>query len=154
MTDGLDQMAERRARAKRPVPVVKHRRVATSPGEAPQTAEAVEDPTTPIVVEPEAPDTPRPKATTSRPSKPAVVEPEPSARRRNRVRATQIHVDDVADEHLSALRKKAVLADVDLTSSAVFRLALSELVERHGYDGIVALFADDEDRLRRGRPRQ
>src|SRR3954469_12595174 len=118
-------MAERRTRAKRPVPVVKHRRLGAPAGEAPASGESVEDPPAPVIVNPEPQVTSRPKPTSSRPSEPPVVEHEPPARRRNRVRATQIHVDDVADEHLSALRKKAVLADVDLTSSAVFRLALS-----------------------------
>jgi hypothetical protein len=36
----------------------------------------------------------------------------------------------------------------------VLRLALAELVDRHGYDRIVAMFEHDEGRVRRGRPRR
>jgi len=38
--------------------------------------------------------------------------------------------------------QRAVLAEVDLSASAVLRQALSEYVERHGYDGVVAWFAE------------
>jgi hypothetical protein len=64
-----------------------------------------------------------------------------------------VHLDETADEHLTELRKRAVMADVDLSASAVLRLGLSELVERHGYDGIVKLFEADDSQPRRGRPR-
>jgi hypothetical protein len=74
--------------------------------------------------------------------------------RRSRVRATQVHLDQASEDHLSELRKRAVLADVDLTQSAVLRLALAELVERHGYDRIVRIFAEDAPTIRRGRPRR
>jgi hypothetical protein len=74
-------------------------------------------------------------------------------RRRSRVRATQVHLDEIAEEHLTELRKRAVVGEVDFTASAVMRLALAELVERHGYDRIVRMFAEDDVRLRRGRPR-
>lgn len=84
-------------------------------------------------------------------------QPEPAVelapRRRTRVRATQVHLDEAADDHLTELRKRAVLADVDMTASAVLRLALSELVQHYGYDRIVAMVADDGGRIRRGRPR-
>lgn len=78
---------------------------------------------------------------------------EPAPRRRSRVRATQVHLDEVADEHLSELRKRAVLADVDLNASAVLRLGLNELVDRYGYDRIVVMFAEGVGQIRRGRPR-
>ena len=64
-----------------------------------------------------------------------------------------MHLDEIAEEHLTELRKRAVVGEVDLTASAVMRLALAELVERHGYDRIVRMFAEDDVRLRRGRPR-
>jgi len=35
---------------------------------------------------------------------------------------------------------RAVLAEVDLSASAVLRQALSEYVGRHGYDGVAAWF--------------
>jgi len=38
--------------------------------------------------------------------------------------------------------QRAVLAEVDLSASAVLRQALNEYVERHGYDGVLAWFAE------------
>lgn len=87
------------------------------------------------------------------PPAPATGSPPPQTHRRSRVRATQVHLDEISEEHLNNLRKRSVMAEVDLTNSAVLRLALAELVERHGYDQIVEMFAQDEGRLRRGRPR-
>ena len=63
-------------------------------------------------------------------------------RRRSRLRQTQVHLDDRADGHLTELKKRAVMAEVDLSASAVLRQALNEYVERHGYDDIVAWFAE------------
>ncbi len=74
--------------------------------------------------------------------------------RRTRVRATQVHLDQPSEDHLFELRKRAVMADVDLTQSAVVRMALAELVDRHGYDRIVQMLTADEPRIRRGRPRR
>ncbi len=85
--------------------------------------------------------------TTSKEAATAVV------RRRSRVRPTQVHLDEASEDHLMAIRKRAVLIDVAVTNSAVLRLALAELVERHGHDGVVTLFAEDENRPRPGRPR-
>ncbi len=62
-------------------------------------------------------------------------------RRRSRLRQTQVHLDDRADGQLTELKKRAVMAEVDLSASAVLRQALNEYVERHGYDGVVAWFA-------------
>lgn len=75
-------------------------------------------------------------------------------RRRQRVRATQVHLDELSEDHLNNIKKRAVLTDVDLTNSAVLRLALAELVDRYGYERIVAMFEHDEGRVRRGRPRR
>jgi len=62
-------------------------------------------------------------------------------KRRSRLRQTQVHLDDRADGHLTELKKRAVMAEVDLSASAVLRQALNEYVERHGYDGVVVWFA-------------
>ncbi len=43
-----------------------------------------------------------------------------------------------------------MLIDVAATNSAVLRVALAELVERPGHDGVVTLFAEDENRPRQG----
>lgn len=107
------------------------------PPAAPQQAEVKPAPEEAIVdlVEPQ-------------PTKP----PEPAVRRRSRVRPTQVHLDEASEEHLTELKKRAVMADVGLTSSAVLRLALAELVERYSYDEIVELFAADASQPRPGRP--
>lgn len=153
--DGLDALEARRAKAsatKRRLPPPRHPKAEQEPATA-ATPKA----------EPEAAPVPAPKAPRAAPLK-AVKAPQSAAevevaaeqapRRRSRVRATQVHLDEAADDHLSELRKRAVMADVDLTASAVLRLALAELVERHGYDAIVTMFAhNDGGRLRRGRPR-
>lgn len=76
-----------------------------------------------------------------------------SPRRRGRVRPTQVHLDETSEEHLSVLKKRAVNADVPLTSSAVLRMALADLVARYGYNQIIQMFADDADQPRPGRPR-
>lgn len=160
---GLQQMDELRQRARRQVPPVRHppKRAAASSGEGPTPAPA-EEPN-----ETSAPDTDQsvvdmrdvsasrlPSSTDEgRPAQPESL-PEPPVRRRQRVRATQVHLDELSEDHLNNLKKRAVLADVDLTNSAVLRLALAEFVERHGYDRIVAMFEHDEGRLRRGRPRR
>ena len=77
---------------------------------------------------------------------------QPAVRRRSRVRPTQVHLDETSEDHLNALKKRAVNADVALTSSAVLRMALAELVDRYGYDQIVDMFADDASQPRPGRP--
>jgi len=38
--------------------------------------------------------------------------------------------------------QRAVMAEVHLSASAMLRQALSEYVERHSYDGVVAWFAE------------
>jgi len=38
--------------------------------------------------------------------------------------------------------QRAVMAEVDLCGSAVLRQALNEYLERHGYDSVVARFAE------------
>jgi len=38
--------------------------------------------------------------------------------------------------------QQAVMAEVDLSASAVLRQALNKYVDRHGYDGVVAWCAE------------
>jgi hypothetical protein len=134
------------------------------PSRSRQPEPAVEERPSAAAVQPPAPARETRDGTESRASKPtdrvgsaAITEPEPPpapVQRRSRVRATQVHLDQVSEDHLRELRKRAVLADIDLTQSAVLRLALAELVEHHGYDRIVRMFAEDEPTIRRGRPRR
>lgn len=147
---GLEQMDELRARARRQVPAARH-----SPRRAPQPTHG-----DPELSKDDDPIGDAPERTTAEP--PSQVRDRADeaqgdkgpARRRSRVRATQVHLDEVSEDHLTNIKKRAVMADVDVTNSAVLRLALAEFVERHGYDRIVAMFDDDDGRLRRGRPRR
>jgi hypothetical protein len=162
--DGLAELRAQRSRrtAGRGLPAPQHPKAEPTPqrgpdsGKAPAVAAAQQP--TPVV---DVRDGPSPEPPTSRTlgrvetGSVAESEPPPAPiQRRSRVRATQVHLDQVSEDHLSELRKRAVLADVDMTQSAVLRLALAELVERHGYDRIVRMFAEDEPRIRRGRPRR
>src|SRR3954452_17380654 len=155
LAEALDALEERRAArsAKRRLAPRRHPKAVAAPAQA-DTPAAGQAPVPAVEPEtiPPAPTQASPDAAET----PAGAQqlPEPAPRRRSRVRATQVHLDERADDHLTELRKRAVLADVDLTSSAVLRLALHELVDRHGYDGIVRLFADDDRRIRRGRPQR
>lgn len=141
---GLDQLEQRQqvasSRAKRHVPPAKHPKAPIK--RSPEGAGTQEEssPTRPERREPSA-------APTG-----AEAQSPPVLRRRSRVRPTQVHLDETAEDHLSALKKRAVNADVALTASAVLRMALAELVERYGYDRIVEMFAEDASQLRPGRP--
>src|SRR3954452_3895878 len=155
VADGLDALDQRRAArsTKGRLPPGRHPKAApTRPQPATDAAERAPEPAAAPDETPAAPVS----TATGTAGTPAGARqlPEPAPRRRSRVRATQVHLDERADDHLTELRMRAVLADVDLTSSAVMRLALHELVDRHGYDGIVRLFADDDRRIRRGRPQR
>ena len=141
---GLDQLEQRQqvasSRAKRHVPPAKHPKAPIK--RSPEGAGTQEEssPTRPERREPSAAP---PGAEAQSP---------PVLRRRSRVRPTQVHLDETAEDHLSALKKRAVNADVAVTSSAVLRMALAELVERYGYDRIVEMFAEDASQPRPGRP--
>lgn len=136
---GLQELEERRRR-KRQVPKPQHAKAIVSPGEpaaeartTPATHDEEPAPPAPAEVVPKAvaTTTPGPEAAASLP-----------LRRRTRLRQTQVHLDDRADSHLTELKKRAVMGEVDLSASGVLRRALEEYVERHGYDGIVAWFAE------------
>ena len=146
---GLDQLDQRQraasVRAKRQIPPAKHPKASikhSHEAETPGVDAALID-ASPTVVE------------HSEPAAVPAVAPEtdqPAIRRRSRVRPTQVHLDETSEDHLNALKKRAVNADVALTASAVLRMALAELVDRYGYDHIVDIFADDASQPRPGRP--
>lgn len=133
---GLQELEERRARRTRQVPKPQHNKANITSNSTSQT---------------QPPPAPRASAKSdmTAPTKLAQVDsaPEPddalpmTPRRRSRLRQTQVHLDDRADGHLTELKKRAVMGEVDLSASAVLRRALEEYVEHHGYDGIVAWFA-------------
>jgi hypothetical protein len=160
--DGLAELRAQRSRrtAGRGLPAPQHPKAEPAPQPASDVEEhptvAAEQPSPPAGDMRNGPEPPAPRAP-GRVGSTAIAEPEPSTapvQRRSRVRATQVHLDQISEDHLRELRKRAVLADVDLTQSAVLRLALAELVEHHGYDRIVRMFAEEEPTIRRGRPRR
>jgi len=139
---GLDQLDARRKRAERQVPKPHHTK-------APVAVSAVAGEPAPAVDE-ERPGAIEASSSLLAPAEPPVAKvvsapaPEPLAapQRKPRSRQTQVLFDARADSHLSEVKKRAVMADVDLSASAVLRKALDEYVEAHGYDGIVAWFAE------------
>jgi hypothetical protein len=71
------------------------------------------------------------------------------------LRAAQVYMDDITDDHLRRIKAAALIEGADVTGSAVVRRAVAELVERHGYDGIVQLIQNDPIVQRgKGRPRR
>ncbi len=142
---GLNQLDRRRqaaaSRAKRQVPPAKHPK-ATVERDAASSAVGEDDQEARVVDVREQPAAQVPDLAVA-PNRP-----------RSRVRPTQVHLDDASEEHLTTLKKRSVMADVPLTSSAVLRMALAELVERYGYDRIVEMFAADASQPRPGRPRR
>ncbi len=140
---GLDQLDARRKRAERQVPKPHHAKAPVTSVEPPAAAADEAAPTPPT-----APESPAPPPLASAPARvtndaPAPA-PDPAAtpQRKPRSRQTQVLFDARADAHLSELKKRAVMAEVDLSASAVLRRALDEYVETHGYDRIVAWFGE------------
>jgi hypothetical protein len=139
---GLDQLDARRTRAARQVPKPHHAKAPVAPADAPAALVLDEEPTPSAGPTPDrspTPASPAPAAeVVSRPDRDAAVAPQ----RKPRFRQTQVLFDARADAHLSELKKRAVMAEVNLSTSAVLRQALEEYVEAHGYDGIVTQFAE------------
>lgn len=166
-TDGLTQLTDQRARRSggRRLPPPRHPKADVAPSdvapsdvsETPGRTQSMVPATSEVASQADVVGDPEPTEPTAGPPVAASATPEEASsapRRRSRVRPTQVHLDEAAEEHLSQLRKRAVMADVDLTQSGVLRLALAELVDRYGYDRIVAMFAVDQPTIRRGRPRR
>ena len=71
------------------------------------------------------------------------------------LRPAQLYLDPATDDHLRRIKAAALVERSDVTNSAVVRRAVAELVERHGYDGIVRLMDNDPRTARgKGRPRR
>jgi len=145
MSDGMDELLARRevGKSRRYVPNPKHPKAAI-PAAQPAADLTTDHFSTTAEAVAERPDL---AEAGEQPSE------QPVLRRRSRVRPTQVHLDEASEDHLTAIRKRAVMADVPISNSAVLRLALAELVERHSYDRIVTLFAEDANQPRPGRPR-
>lgn len=156
---GLQQITDRRqaatgaGRAIRNVPVPKHPRayVEQSASGRP-TVEPVDDgQATPATepVEVVSPPVAR-KPVQDKPTRggPKATEDATAAPKRSRVRQTPVQLDEASDQHLSALKREAVMADMPYSASAVLRLALHELVRTRGYDGILAELVENPTQMR------
>lgn len=141
---GLEQLDDRRKRAERQVPRPHHARAAVATTTAEPAGPAVADqvPTRPASAEvgplPVTLAAAQGAETASGPASESVT----GRQRARRFRQTQVLFDARADAHLTELKKRAVMADVDLSASGILRRALDEYVETHGYDGIVTWFAE------------
>ncbi len=156
---GLQQMTERRraasgaARAVRNVPVPKHPRAyVEQPASGAPAAEPAADGQATTATEPgEAVSRPvGRKPVKDKPTRGGGEVPEGAAAapKRSRVRQTPVQLDEASDQHLSALKREAVMADLPYSASAVLRLALHELVRTHGYAGILAELAENPSQMR------
>ncbi len=161
---GLQQITDRRraasgaARAVRNVPVPKHPRtyVEQPASEAPaaepvadgqantETTEPMEAVSRPVAHEP----------VKDKPTRVGGEVPEDTATapKRSRVRQTPVQLDEASDQHLSALKREAVMADLPYSASAVLRLALHELVRTRGYDGVLAELTENPSQMRAAPP--
>lgn len=159
--DALDQDRSAKTAARRPprpIPPPKQRfstpdtdSTSAAPADAPEPAgkaSEVVDLREPEVA-PEAPQkrpAPRPAAT---------VDNQSGGADKKALRAAQIYMDGITDDHLRRIKAAALIEGADVTGSAVVRRAVGELVERLGYDGIVRLIQDDPIVQRgKGRPRR
>ncbi len=92
------------------------------------------------------------------PSRPQAVPAAPQrvpADRPSPLRAAQHYIDDETDQALRACRAAGIVRKVDITNSAVVRLAVQRLVDGLGADGVVDLLATDPgNRPRTGRKRR
>lgn len=71
------------------------------------------------------------------------------------LRAAQHYIDDGTDQALRACRAAGIVRRIDITNSAVVRLAVQRLVDDLGADGVVDLLAlEPGDRPRTGRKRR
>lgn len=139
---GLDQLDARRQRAARQIPTPHHAKARVT---TPEPAVAVVEDIVPeadATSDASAASTSLTPTRTPRPAADPAPEPAAAPQRKPRFRQTQVLFDARADAHLNELKKRAVMADVDLSTSAVLRRALEEYVQAHGYDGIVTLFKE------------
>lgn len=141
---GLDQLDARRKRAERQVPKPHHAKapVAAVAGEPPVTAVEDLSQKRPATAETTSPAVALATGLVAEVAAAQAAEPIGDRQRTRRFRQTQVLFDARADAHLNELKKRAVMAEVDLSASGILRRALHEYVETHGYDAIVAWFAE------------
>jgi hypothetical protein len=147
-------------RPPRPVPAPKKYAPATEVASSPTETPAPDIAGEPVVVDvrEEADEAPqqrqRPGKAPKRQERPRSVQNEP-ATDEGPLRAAQLYLDGTTDDHLRRIKAAALIEGSDVTNSAVVRRAVAELVERHGYDGIVRLIDNDPRTARgKGRPRR
>jgi hypothetical protein len=159
--DALDADRERktaRNRSARPVPKPKRYVPATEAAPAPLEVTEPED------TKEEAASSDEPAAAPKASERPAkAARTKESTRAAEKIpavddgplRPAQLYLDPTTDDHLRRIKAAALVERSDVTNSAVVRRAVAELVERHGYDGIVRLIDNDPHTARgKGRPRR
>jgi hypothetical protein len=162
--NGLDALDQDRSaktagrRQPRPIPPPKQR-PPTPNTDSTTAAQAVAP--APLADAPEVVDLREPEIVAKAPHKrsaphpPATVDNQSAGADKKALRAAQVYMDDITDDHLRRIKAAALIEGADVTGSAVVRRAVAELVERHGYDGIVQLIQNDPIVQRgKGRPRR
>lgn len=83
------------------------------------------------------------------------VAPRPQPQVLTPLRPAQLYLDEETDEALRRCRAEGLLSRIDVTNSAVVRLAIRRLMEQLGPQGIVDQLArEPDDRHRTGRKRR
>lgn len=70
------------------------------------------------------------------------------------LRLAQFYVTPQIDKYLRMVRVQALQQDLDVTASAVARMALQRLVDEISPEDLVRQLAEPRSRKRRGRPRR
>jgi hypothetical protein len=162
--NGLDALDQDRSaktagrRQPRPIPPPKQRPPTSGASPASETPAVAPEPAVdaPTVVDLREQEVVREAPQKRRaPRSPATPDNQGGGADKKALRAAQVYMDDVTDDHLRRIKAAALIEGADVTGSAVVRRAVAELVERHGYDGIVRLIHNDPIVQRgKGRPRR
>lgn len=150
MTDGLADLTARRERRVRSAPSPRHPKDSRSTGNPDWQVETTEPeaPALELRVSTATP-LPSPEAQADVELRPKFVDqPAP-------LRAVQTYMTEAEIDLLRSARAAGLMRRADVTNSAVVRLALHELFDRFGPDGVVEKIASTaEGTSRRGRPRR
>lgn len=150
MTDGLADLAARRTRRVRSAPPPRHPKSPDTEDTASDSINIPETPTSPPEATPvvrKAPGLVK-RQTVVEPLRAIMTPPAP-------LRAVQTYMTEAEIDLLRSARAAALMRRGDVTNSAVVRLALRELFDRLGPDGVVDMvMASDEGLGRQGRPRR
>jgi len=126
-TDGLADLDDRRnSRRRRQPPTPRHPRPAEPASDDKEGSPAPASPT--ALVEDDQPGAAPPHPESSPPASNAVAHPQVAPAVATPLRAAQFYVDGESDEYLRKVRAEALARRLDVTASAVVRLALHRLM--------------------------